>query len=254
MKKLISICLLLTAIPALADDVGKVLFTAKDVLLMRGGSQNKLGRGDSLQAGDTIVTAAASSAKIKYFNGTLVTVGELSKYKILAYSPKQGDVELAAELTSGKMESQTTGKKKQKEELKTPMVVMRIFGTKYKVFVPDAKTTNTMVESGEVKVGNMTLIAGQSSLSTPAGTLAAPFPASGNISKSETTQNGSETGAAGASHDNGGSEAGVSGASLSSLIGTTVVVSSATSGTEAASVIVGNALSIAPFVITSCGG
>ena len=117
MKKLMSIFLLLTAIPVLAESVGKVLFTANEVLLSRGGAQNKLGRGDSLLAGDTVITAANSSARIKYLNGTLVTVGENSNYKILSYYPKQGEIELTAELKTGKLESETIGRRKKKEEL-----------------------------------------------------------------------------------------------------------------------------------------
>ncbi len=274
MRQLLSICLLLMATPALADNVATVLFTAKDVSLNRTGAQSKLARGGSLQTGDAIITAAESSAKIKYANGTLVSIGENSNYKILAYSPNQGDVEIAAELKSGKIESKTTGQKK--ETLKTPVIALAILGTQYKVYVPNEKKTYTIVQSGKIEAGNMILTAGKSAVSTTSGTTSTPFPAKGNILPRETTQNGTEPvgggnasvdkkdndsndstdsgggggdsgggdggggdsggGGSGGGGSGGGFDAGVSGAMVSSLVETTVIVSSSTVGAVAGSV------------------
>lgn len=261
MKKLISICLFLVIIPSFAG-VATVLFTAKDAKLDRNGAQSKLTRGASLQAGDSIITATASSAKIKYSNGTLVTVGENSNYKILGVSPKQ---EISAELKKGKLESESTENKK--ESLKTPVIALAVLGTHFKVYAPDSKNTFTGVESGKVQAGNLTVGPGQSVQSTPNGTSFAPFPAAGNISASETTpgpgeSSGGDAGAdTGADTDSGsdssggdsgsdtslGSDAGPGGASEVSLVGTTVVASSSASGGAEAGI-----EGVATIAVTAC--
>jgi len=245
---------MLTATTSLAQSVATVLFTAKQTSLNRGGTESKLARGASLQAGDVIITAAASSAKFKYKNGTLVSLGENSNYKILSYSPKQGDISVSAELKKGKIDFKTTGKKK--ESLKTPVVALAILGTAGKVFVQSPTQTFTKLTEGEVRAGNTMIRPGQSVLSTPSGTVPATFPAAGNIAPSETKPDGTEVSAPGAgpesgvadddsdsgsgsnsandsdsgSDSSGGGDAGGTGAGAVNLVGTTVSVSTDLTG------------------------
>lgn len=143
---------------AFADSAAMVLFVAKSVNNATG---QALARGTSLQAGDSVITGEGALAKIKYTNGTLVTLGEKTTYKIIAYSPKQGDVEIKAELTTGKLNIKT--ERKTKEELKTPTVALAISGTQLNIFVPvvsnegttnegttNVATTNVQVIDGDV--------------------------------------------------------------------------------------------------------
>ncbi|VEG92601.1 FecR domain-containing protein [Legionella spiritensis] len=127
MNKLIFICCLFLTGHVFSQSVATVLFTSHTVKVKRGGVESNISRGASLQNGDTIVTSGQAVAKIKYANGTLVTLGENSVYKILAYSGNQHDIQIKSELTSGKIHSKTSGKKK--EILKTPVVALAILGT-----------------------------------------------------------------------------------------------------------------------------
>jgi hypothetical protein len=178
MKQLISFILVLSASTAFSS-IGTVLFTIKNVVAENGGVRHALTRGSVLNVNDVILTAADASAKIKYLNGTLVTIGPSSSYKIVAYSPTQTET-LKAELTKGKIESQTHGGTK-KEALKTPIVALAITGTTYRVYVADAKNTNVQLIDGQITLGGKVLQPGESVLATKNRVVAAPFPAVGTI-------------------------------------------------------------------------
>lgn len=135
MKKFILMGLCLVSCSLWAAPAATVLFTKNDVKVASG---QTLTRGSSLQVGDSIITGKESLAKIKYTNGTFVTLGEKSTYKILAYSPKQGDVEIKAELSAGIIDQRTTHKTK--EELKTPTIALAISGTHFGASVSDCKS------------------------------------------------------------------------------------------------------------------
>ena len=79
MKKFIFMGLCLLSCSLLAAPAATVLFAEKDVKNAVG---NALTRGASLQVGDSIITGVGALVKIKYTNGTLVTLGEKSNYKI----------------------------------------------------------------------------------------------------------------------------------------------------------------------------
>lgn len=178
MKQLLALILLTSASTAFAS-VGTVLFTIKNVVAENGGTTHALTRGSSLNVNDTILTAADASAKIKFDNGTLVTIGPNSSYKIAAYSPTQTET-LKAELSKGKIESQTTGGNK-KEALKTPIVALAITGTSYRAYVADAKNTNVQLIQGQIKLRGQILRPGQSVVATVSAVKAADFPAAGTI-------------------------------------------------------------------------
>lgn len=189
MKHLISIFLFLMMHSIFAAPIGTVLFTAKKVTAKRGGAERPLTRGAALEAGDTIVTAAEAVAKIRYLNGTLVTIGASSVYTILAYAPEQSDVTINAELKKGKIESETNGGAK-RQSLKTPVVALAITGTVFKAYVScnnkknDAacdKKTYVELISGQVTAGDRVMQPGESILATPAGIVDAPFPNAGTI-------------------------------------------------------------------------
>lgn len=135
MKKFILMGLCLLSCSLWAAPAATVLFTKNDVKVASG---QTLTRGSSLQVGDSIITGKESLTKIKYTNGTFVTLGEKSTYKILAYSPKQGDVEIKAELSAGIIDQRTTHKTK--EELKTPTIALAISGTHFGASVSDCKS------------------------------------------------------------------------------------------------------------------
>ena len=242
MKKLISILLLSVISTMTMASVGTVLFTIKKVMAENKGVDRSLARGSALDVGDTIITAADASAKIKYNNGTLVTIGESSTYKIVAYSPSQEEV-LKAELSKGKIESQTNGGAK-KEALKTPMVALAITGTKYKAYVPNNKKTNVFLIEGIIKIDNKVLQPGESIVATMYGITPAPYPSAGNIvappemssistqsSSSSTTSGGTSTttttsGNTSTATTAAGSQE--SGAATTAFVNTTTVVSQTT--------------------------
>ncbi|MDI1351833.1 MAG: hypothetical protein PSV35_03545, partial [bacterium] len=81
------------------------------------------------------------------------------------YAPNQSDVAIKAELSQGKLESETSGGA-QREALKTPVVALAITGTKYKVFVSNAQKTNVKLIIGEITVGASVLHPGDSVVAT----------------------------------------------------------------------------------------
>lgn len=246
MKKIVSLSLLLVVSNGFADSVGTVLFAAQKVIAQNGGAERALTRGASLSTGDTIITAANASAKIKYTNGTIVSIGAGSNYKIISYAPKQSDVAITAQLNKGKIESQTSGSEK-REALKTPVVALAITGTKYKVYVKDRKKTNVELIEGKIQIGSQVLHPGDSIVATLNGISPAPFPAAGNIvmtpaminagdtssssSSSSTTTTSSGTGGGGAAASNASVQA--SGAETTTFVTTTTVVSQGVSSTTA---------------------
>ena len=248
MRVLTSICLLIATCTSFAQTVATVLFTAKKVVANYSGSERILKRGEALQVGDTIITDVGATAKIKYLNGTLLTIGSSANYKILAYAPAQSDIQISAELSKGSIKSEnTTGKKK--EILKTPVVALAINGTIYTAYVRNATTTNVKVEEGSVIVGDVELTPGQSVVATPAGVSSAPFPIQGNPeSTSSADSSGRATESVNSAANNGNDSASSSGnsgqdssGSITSgvdqvdLISTTVVVGEAASGSTEAS-------------------
>lgn len=130
MKRLILIGLFVAANQLFAA-AATVLFTQNKVVANRNGSERTLSRGASLDPGDQITTGAGGAIHLQYTNGALVNIGSDSTYKILAYSPKQTDSQINAELSRGKLEIQNAGKIK--ETLKTPIVSLAILGTHIRV-------------------------------------------------------------------------------------------------------------------------
>lgn len=189
MKKLIVLCLLCTTHYLFAAPAATVLFTSGKV---SGSGGSAIARGASLSAGDSVITGDASAANIKYTNGTLVNLGANTNYKILEYSPKQGETQIKSELNQGDMNSKTNGKTK--ESVKTPVVALAVLGTKFELavhcnkkfgFLRKKKCTdqvNVHVIEGRVNVGGQTINAGQSVVATSAsGVKPAPFPPSSQV-------------------------------------------------------------------------
>lgn len=193
MKPFISVIMLLASAHSFAQAVATVLFTTPNVIAEQAGVKRTLTRGASLSDSNTIITTTNASAKIKYTNGTIVSIGSESNYKILSYAPKQDDVALTAELTKGRIESDTNGAAK-RESLKTPMVELAISGTKYQVYVDADKKTYVKLIEGEVRLCKKrplisrkpqkcykTLKPGESVSVSSSGVSAESFPAEGNI-------------------------------------------------------------------------
>ncbi|KGP64440.1 hypothetical protein EP47_11790 [Legionella norrlandica] len=187
MKKLILICLILGINSVFAKSVATVLFTSKKVVANRNGIERTLSRGSSLDVGDAVITGKGALANIKYNNGTLVNIGENSNYKILAYSSKPSDIQVAAELDTGKIKFKTTGKSK--ETLKTPVIALAILGTECSAYVPASDKTYVELKSGTISgtisgnqaVGSVLMNAGDSILATNEGIRHAPFPQGGRV-------------------------------------------------------------------------
>ena len=110
MKRIILVGFLVSLSSVCAGSAAMVLFSAKKVTVIHEGKTHLLSRGEGLNPGDQISTPIGGVVNIEYSNGTLVNIGEHSLYKILAYSPKQADVAIKAELIRGKIEIKNTRK------------------------------------------------------------------------------------------------------------------------------------------------
>lgn len=179
MKTIITIFCLLISPLVFSNSIGTVLFTAKKVVAQPLGTEVNLTRGSQLFSGDTIITSEGAVAKIRYLNGTLLTIGSNSTYTVLSYKPEQSEV-LNAQLVKGKIESQSVGGPKQ-ETLTTPVVAIKVSGTYFRAYVSGPKKTNVELKEGNIKVGNVDLKPGDSVVATPYGISPQPFPEAGTI-------------------------------------------------------------------------
>lgn len=171
--KTLMLSILMLACSSVFAKTAVVLSTKNAVQGSIQGANKLLKRGDALKAGDSINTGGGAIARIKYSNGTLVSIAPNSSYKILAYAP-DAEVQIKAELTKGTMVSKTNGKTK--ESLKTPVIAMAILGTKYATTVTSPKQTYIKVIQGSVQAGNRTLGPGDSVMASPSGVVDAEYP------------------------------------------------------------------------------
>ncbi|KTD39935.1 FecR protein [Legionella parisiensis] len=162
-----------------AQTAATVLFTQKKVVARHNGAERVITRGSSVGVGDEVVTGDGAAANLQYSNGALVSMGENSNYKILAYAPKEA-VQIKAELSKGKLEIKTP--EKIKESLKTPILSLAILGTEIRVYVV-GNVTNIQVIDGLVLARGEYLRAGASVRVTADGMVNAPFPKEGVIKR-----------------------------------------------------------------------
>lgn len=179
MKRLILIGFLLATTHLFAQSAATVLYTQNKVMVNQNGAEHTLARGAKLEPGAEIITASDAAAHIQYTNGTLVNIGSNTHYKILAYSPKQADVQIKADLSHGKVEIQNQGKIK--ETLKTPIVSLAILGTHIRVYVPNHQVTYIQVIEGLVLARNEYLRMGDSVRVTADQIVTVPFPEEGLV-------------------------------------------------------------------------
>lgn len=177
MKKIIFCALLWSAATCQAESVATVLSASPHAT--KNGAKQELSRSQSLQKGDSITTDRNGSISFKYNDGTLVSLGQSSHYKIINAATSSASGEIQAELTQGKLYSKTTGSKK--ESLKTPVMALAILGTQYHVYVSNPKAVHVYVGNGRVQAGKQIFTSGQSFLITPDGIMVAPFPAEGLV-------------------------------------------------------------------------
>lgn len=179
--KIITFIGLLSAVTSLfAESAATVLFTMNKVTATHNGKERLLSRGSMLEVGDAITTAKGAAANIKYSNGTLVNIGDNSRYKISGYAPQSSGVQIKSELGSGKIKFKTTGKTK--ESIKTPVVALAILGTEAEVSVVNKGNTRVNLVEGNMQAGGKTLPLGTFSITQSIG-----VPDSVNISKSVMT-------------------------------------------------------------------
>ncbi len=159
MRQWILIGLFFYSMAIFAAPIGTVLFTMDKVIAEQNHVQRTITRGSILNGGDIIITGPSGQAKIKYNNGTLVSINPNSHYQVSsvgADSAKQYD----ATLSVGSIAYSSSGKKKQ-GTLHTPVVALAILGTEFTVTVsPPPYTVNLDVQSGQVQVGNGVVVNG----------------------------------------------------------------------------------------------
>ncbi len=181
MKKFIFIVCFFVAHSLAAQSAATVLFARDAHIVKQAEGKTKASRGARLQAGDGIVTSKKGLVKLKYNNGTNLALGADSDYTILAYSPSR-EVQIKAELKAGKAHVTTTGKKKNKELLKTPTIALAIVGTDVEVYI-SGKSVYVRLNEGVVWAGNQRLAPGSYLISPDGKITKASFPSQGVIQK-----------------------------------------------------------------------
>lgn len=181
MKKVIATGLIMLASQVFAQSAATVLFTQKKVVAQHKGGERAITRGSAVEVGEEVITGDSAAANLQYSNGALVSIGENSNYKILAYAPKES-VQIKAELSKGKIEIKTP--EKIKESLKTPILSLAILGTDVRVYVASPKMTYVQVIEGLVLARNEFLRPGASVRVTADKIVNAPFPKEGEVATS----------------------------------------------------------------------
>ena len=150
MKKRMAVGLFFYSITTFANPIGIVLSTLGNVFANGNHIQRTLTRGSAIESGDVIITGAHAQAKIKYNNGTLVSINPNSNYQVSSKASDQYD----ATLNVGSIGYSSTGKKKQ-GVLHTPVVALAILGTEFTASVtPPPHTVTLDVSLGQVQVGS----------------------------------------------------------------------------------------------------
>jgi len=197
MKKLFLVSLLFVATNIFAQSAALTLSVTNKVVAKMKNTERKLNRGAALNVKDNVITSVNSLATLKYTNGTIVDLGEKTRYQILSYQPKQSDITIRAEIYSGKMHSKTSGRLK--ETLKTPVVALSILGTDYNVYVASPTKVYVKVNQGQVMARNKIIRAGESYVITPTRMYPTPFPQEGYVTyRAQTAMNASQGGSAAA--------------------------------------------------------
>lgn len=166
MKKWLVLLLLFHSTAIIANQVAMTLFTLNQVKAKQKDVERMIIRGSILYPGDVIITDTKARAKIKYTNGTLVSIEPNSSYQVSAASSQPTSL-YNATLNAGSIQYSSEGKKKQ-GVLNTPLVALSILGTEFKASISQPPyTLNLSVNSGQVQVGNGIIVnAGQSALIT----------------------------------------------------------------------------------------
>lgn len=138
------------AIASAAVTIGTVIFTADKVTAEQNHVKRTLARGAALFAGDIINTSDKSQAKIKYNNGTLVSIEPNTNYQVSSAEAKK-DSAFDATLNNGTINYKSTGKKKQ-GTLNTPVVALAILGTETTVTYKDGVLEVTLTK-GLIQIG-----------------------------------------------------------------------------------------------------
>ncbi|MFI4918540.1 MAG: FecR domain-containing protein [Legionellales bacterium] len=149
MKRLILICLFLHSVTASCEQIATVLFTMNKVIAEQNHVQRDVTRGAAINTGDIIITAAGSEAKIKYTNGTLVSINPNSNFQTSDPTAKN-PAEFNAKLNSGGIHYASTGKKK--GVLKTAVVALAILGTEFEATITSTGALALQVLSGTIQI------------------------------------------------------------------------------------------------------
>ena len=165
---------------AAGNTIGTVLFTTDKVVVEQNHKQRAVTRGAPLYSGDTIITNATGQAKIKYNNGSLVTIRPNSNY-VTSPATGQKNGELNATLNKGTIDYSSTGKKKQ-GTIHTPVVSLAILGTQFTLSYSElTQETIVIVLSGIVSMNNQIITGGATGTAS----------SNGKVTKSTTSSSGS---------------------------------------------------------------
>lgn len=101
-------CLLLPAVAAAAEPVGRVLVVAGSVTAERGDASTRgLGRRDPVHAGDTIRTGPRGRAQIRFNDGGMLDLEPSSRIEVAEYAGGDGDGNVVMDFLRGAMRTIT---------------------------------------------------------------------------------------------------------------------------------------------------
>jgi len=127
-------CLFICSANAASQDIAKTLRVEKEVTLSRQDAVENLKRGTNLRLADRVVTHENARASLRFYEGTLLTLGANTQMDIQAFSSEQQDKNAFFEFTKGAFRI-ITGAITQTEspnfQVRTPLGTIGIRGTDF---------------------------------------------------------------------------------------------------------------------------
>lgn len=175
---LLAAWLLLLSFAVQAQEVGRFQFVHGTVDVQRNGATLKAQREMVIHEGDTLVTAAASSAQLRMVDGALLALRPRSELKIEAYRFQDADSDTSlVNLARGSLRSVTGAlghARPDNVKIETPVATMGIRGTDMDTFVPPPVEGQDEPPEAVLRVnsGRGTMASAGVLLEVPAGSIA----------------------------------------------------------------------------------
>jgi hypothetical protein len=150
---LLGAVLLLPAIAAAAEPVGRVVAASGAVTAKRGDASNRsLARGDAIYAGDSVRTNRGARVQLRFTDGGLIDLEPLSRFRVAEYEGSDGDGNVVLEFLRGALRTLTGAigpDSGERYRMETPVATIGVRGTAYALRYCDS----ACVEAGSGRQG-----------------------------------------------------------------------------------------------------